>query len=95
LPDRELPELDAVLRAKLHVKDPDLFTVVPLIACYASTNRLADVLVVYRRAEGRWACDIQNAVLRYWIRCQPKEGVAALARALTSIYKCDDQRCLF
>ncbi len=84
LPDRELPELDAVLRAKLHAKDLDLFTVVPLIARYASTNLLADVLVVYRRAESRWACDIQNAALRYWIRCQPKERVAALARALKS-----------
>ena len=63
LRDRELAELDAVLRAKLHAKDPDLFTVVPLIARYASTNLLAHVLVVFRRAEGRWACDVQNAAL--------------------------------
>jgi len=68
----------------LHAKDPDLFAAVPLIARYPSTNLLADVLVVDRRAEGRWACDIQSAALHYWIRCQPKEGVAALARALKS-----------
>jgi hypothetical protein len=54
----------------------------PLIARYASTNLLADVLAVYKRAEGRWACDIQNSALRYWIRCDPKEGVQALATAL-------------
>ena len=84
LPDRELPELDDAFRSKLLAKDPDLFHIMPLISRYATTNLLAEVLVVYRRAEGRWACDIQDAALRYWIRCQPTEGVAALARVLES-----------
>jgi len=82
LPDRELPELDETLRRKLLAKDSDLFTVMPLIARYATTNLLTDVLMVYRRAEGRWACDIQDAALRYLVRCQPQEGIASLARVL-------------
>jgi hypothetical protein len=82
LPDRELPQLDEVLRRKLRDKNPDLFVVMPLIARYATTNLLADVLAVYKTAEGRWACDIQNSALRYWIRCNPMEGVQALAAAL-------------
>ena len=84
LPDRELPEVDESLRAKLTATHPDLFTVMPLVARYATTNLLPDVLKVYRGAEGRWACDIQNAALRYWIRCDPVEGVRALGRALQS-----------
>jgi len=82
LPDRELPELDPILRRKLRAKECDLFTVMPMVARYATTNLLIDVVEVYQRAEGGWACDIQNAALRYWIRCQPEEGVQALARAV-------------
>ncbi|NQU11714.1 hypothetical protein HQ590_13045 [bacterium] len=84
LPDSVLPELDEVLRGKLRAKDGDLPTVLPLIARYATTNLLPDVVSVYREHEGRWACEIQNSALRYWIRCDPPQGVEALARALKS-----------
>ena len=82
LPDRQLPELDHVLHSKLIGKDPDLFIVIQLIDRYATTNLLADVVAIYSTKEGRWACDIQNSALRYWIRSDPEEGVKALGRAL-------------
>jgi hypothetical protein len=84
LPDRQLPELDAVFRRKLRTRDADLFSFMPLVARYATTNLLPDVVAVYKGAEGRWACDIERAVLQYWIRCAPAEGLEALAAALKS-----------
>jgi hypothetical protein len=84
LPDRELPELDAVFRRKLRTHDADLFSIMPLVARYATTNLLSDVVAVYKGAEGRWACDIEAAVLQYWIRCAPAEGLEAMAAALKS-----------
>ncbi len=80
-PDRELPELDKVLRDKLR-KESDLSAVMPLVARCATANLLAEVVTVYHKNEGRCACEVQNSVLRYWIRCNPKEGVPALAEAL-------------
>jgi hypothetical protein len=45
---------------------------------------LPEVINFYTPKEGRWACDIQAAVLKFWIRCDAPEGVEALSRALNA-----------
>jgi hypothetical protein len=85
LPDHELPELDAVLRAKLPSEPVDgyrLEMTMRLIDRYATKALLPDVIRIYEKHEGHWQCRTQTAMLRYWIRCDPATGVEALGRAL-------------
>lgn len=87
--DVRLPELDDTLRQRLdhptgHDSDSDegIESTMLLTARYGSPALLPDVLRVYLPDEGRWACAIQNAALRFWLRCDPSEGARGLARAL-------------
>jgi hypothetical protein len=43
---------------------------------------LPDVIARYQPHEGKWACEPQKFILRYWLRCDPKAGTEALSRAL-------------
>jgi hypothetical protein len=85
LPDRELPELDAILREKL-ARDPTngypLEGTMMLIDRFATKALLPDVVRVYQTNEGHWQCALQTAALRYWVRCDPAAGVEAVGRAL-------------
>jgi len=45
---------------------------------------LPGVISVYLPKEGRWACDIQATVLRFWLRHDPPAALEALKRALAS-----------
>jgi len=74
-------EMDNLLRKKLHQQPPD-YMAMPLIAEFASTNLQSDVADFYYKKEGHWACAIQNDALRYLIRCNRKERLSALSRAL-------------
>jgi hypothetical protein len=77
------PELDSVLRDKLAAGtnlEPTLF----YIDEFATPALLPDLIALYQPHEGKWACELQKFVLRYWIRCDPKGGIAALSRALQS-----------
>jgi hypothetical protein len=85
LPDRELPELDPILREKLPPPPYDediLETTMLLIDRYASKALLPDVLHIYETREGHWPCAFQSAVLRYWIRCDAAAGLEGLRQAL-------------
>lgn len=85
LPDRELPELDPVLREKLPLPPydwNDLERTMLLIDRYATKALLPDVLRIYQGNEGRWPCALQSAVLRYWIRCDATAGLQGLRQAL-------------
>jgi hypothetical protein len=84
LPDSTLPQFDPVFLKRLQGQHPDLSKLMPLISRYASPTLLPDVIAVYQPSEGNWACDIQAAVLKYWIRCAPRDGVEALTRAMKS-----------
>lgn len=87
LPDREMPALDPILRARLPMRKPpydqdDIEATMLLIERYGTKALLPDVLRIYETNEGSWHCILQAAVLRYWIHCDPTAGVAALGRAL-------------
>ena len=82
LPVHALPQLDPVFRRWLRDPSRDLDDQMAWIEHVGSTNLLADVVKFYQPREGKWAGNIQNCMLRYWIRCDPKEGVKALERAL-------------
>jgi hypothetical protein len=87
LPAQPIPELDAFLRRQLAADAPNF----RIIERYGDGNLLPEVVRVYQLHEGSWACDLQNAALRFWIRHAPQDGVAALGRALklrtTECYK--------
>lgn len=88
LPDKEIPELDPLLRQKLRDAEDDtssdiLESTLVLTERYGTKALLPDVKKIYLRHEGHWACTLQSEMLRYWIRCDRAEGLAMLARALT------------
>ena len=85
-----LPELDEALHQRFLHQDPDwsgengIQTALDLAAHYGSAALLPDVIAAYQPHEGRWACRLEEAALRYWLRCAPPAGLAALKRALAS-----------
>jgi hypothetical protein len=81
LPERELPQLEQPLIAKLEASngsDVDF----QLLERYASQRALPEVKSVYEAHRGEWACAPQNAMLRYFLRVKPDYGVAQVGDAL-------------
>jgi len=81
LPDESLPELDDTLLAHCLDKRADLFALAPLVERYATPRILPKIIELYRTAEGRWAYDIQESFLRFWVKHDRKAGLAAVERA--------------
>ncbi len=84
LPDKPIPELTTTFREKLAGKDTDFSLLLPLIDRYGTPDLLPDVLRFYKPNAGNWECAVENACLRFWIRCDPKAGLAALRYSLNS-----------
>jgi hypothetical protein len=93
LPDKPLPELDAVLAKNL--EDPGVaqrddpfagvrdFEIVPqLIARYASAAILPRVKRFYGDPDRGWSCETQAALLAYFLRTAPAYGADMVSRAL-------------
>lgn len=82
LPDRELPQVDVLVRAKSSAgNDGDFYY--ELIDRYASERVLVPLKEEYEQHRGKWACAPQSALLRYFLRVDSKYGSAQIADALT------------
>ncbi len=81
LPDKQLPELDDVLAAHLNNPRDDTFKIAVLIERYASGRILPQVVAFYGSAEKGWACSIQTAILRYWLKYDRPAGLKAVENA--------------
>jgi hypothetical protein len=82
LPDAQLPEIEQPLLAKLRqgrARDIDY----QLLARYGSRTAFAALQALYEQHAGGWACEPQNAMLRYFVRVDPDYGPAAVADAMT------------
>ena len=81
LPNGTLPEFDALLIARLEEKDSrTLFLDARLIGRYASKDILPRVKTFYERSAGRWACDIEDGLITYFLRFDPGYGLSRLLR---------------
>jgi hypothetical protein len=92
LPDKELPELDDVLLAHLSAADADWERIAPLFERYASARILPEVVAFYQTdAERGWACSLQTALLRYWLKYDRPAALLAVEKAVnlrtTGCYK--------
>ena len=85
LPDKELPELDDVLLANLGHNEA-IWKEAPLIERYASARILPQVIVFYNGKEGSWACVLQTAFLRYWLKHDRPSALQAIERAVNMRY---------
>jgi hypothetical protein len=84
LPDRELPEIEPALIARLQSNRGTSDMDFQLLRRYATARPLADVQRVYESRRGRWACAPQTAMLRYFLRVDPSYGTAEVKSALTA-----------
>jgi hypothetical protein len=82
LPERELPQVEPALLAKLRV-DTSKDITFQLLERYGSYKSLPQVKAIYEARRGEWACAPQTAMLRYFLRVQPDYGVAQVQNALT------------
>jgi hypothetical protein len=82
LPDKELPELDDVLLAHLNDRQADIWKTTPLIERYASARILPQVIDFYQTQEGKWACSIQTAILRYWLKYDRPAALRGIEKAV-------------
>lgn len=81
LPERELPQVEQPLIAKLqsgNCSDVDF----QLLERYASQRALPEIKSVYEAHRGEWACAPQDAMLRYFLRVQTDYGAAQVRDAL-------------
>jgi hypothetical protein len=78
LPDKPIPELTATFRAKLADPETDSQMLLPLIDRYGTAELLPDLIRFYQPKIGTCACFTENACLRFWIKCDPAGGLAAL-----------------
>jgi hypothetical protein len=83
LPDKELPQLDDALLANLNNPDKDLFKIAPVIERYATAKIMPQVVAFYQqKAEQGWACSIQTAFLRYWLKHDRPAALQAIEKAV-------------
>ena len=81
LPDRDLPEVEGPISAKL-VNGSGTYIDFQLLERYATAKPLPEVKTLYERTSGRWACEPQTAMLRYFLRVDRTYGVAQVVKAL-------------
>ena len=83
LPEAELPEVESPIMARLHDSNGLRETDFQVIDRYATKRVLPEVKSYYDQHRGGWACAPQSAMLRYFLRVDPKFGVSQVADALT------------
>ena len=84
LPDKELPEMDVVLRAHLQSKDGNVDTTAELIERYA-TGAIAGTVQSYldEKGLGQLGGQIEPNLIAYLLRVRPDVGAQKLRAALT------------
>ena len=76
LPDETLPEFDEVLAARLESKHSSNIPLdARLVGRYATVAILPRVQAVYEKQAGRWACDIEDGLVTYFLRVAPDYGL--------------------
>jgi hypothetical protein len=85
LPDKELPEMDSVLREHLQSKNGNLDTTAGLIQRYASSG-IAGAVVSFldERGLGSLGGQVEPNLIAYLLRVQPDAGERALKAALAT-----------
>jgi hypothetical protein len=81
LPDKELPQIEEPILAKFSVHN-DTSVDSWLIERYATARPLPRLKTIYEGARGKWACEPQAALLRYFLRVDPDYGIAEISDAL-------------
>src|SRR5205085_566192 len=82
LPERELPQVEEPLIAKLKTGNGTELDY-QLLERYASTRLLPEMQSVYEANRGEWACAPQGSMLRYFLRVSPEYGIAQVRHALS------------
>jgi len=83
LPDESLPEVEDVLvRNLLARRESSPFKVPLLIERYATARVLPEIIKFYKKNKGKWACSIQDRLLRYWVKHERPNGLAAVVEAV-------------
>lgn len=81
LPDEFLPEIEDMLVSNLTRQYSD--KVASLVERYATTRVLPQIIEFYQKHEGRLACSIQASLLRYWVKHDRSNGLAAVVKAIS------------
>jgi hypothetical protein len=80
LPNKTLPEFDQLLAMRLEDRNSrTTFLDAELIGRYATESILPRVKAVYETAAGRWACNIEDGLISYFLRVDPDYGVKRAA----------------
>jgi hypothetical protein len=74
LPDQTLPEFEAGWATMLTNGSPRMEVAMRLLARYGTEEVLNQVKEKYEPSRGRWACDVQAAMLGYFMRVDPAYG---------------------
>ncbi len=83
LPDKELPELDSVLREHLQAKNGNLDTTAGLIQRYATAALSSDVeSFLEEKGLGHLGGQVESNLIAYLLRVQPDVGAQKLRSAL-------------
>lgn len=82
LPDKVIPEWDGIFLGHLN-SESDGFKIAPAIERYGSDRIRPQLIAFYLEHEGRWACSIQTALLRYWLKHDRAAALQAIERAAT------------
>jgi hypothetical protein len=83
LPDESLPEMEEILVHNLWARGESSPYKVPLlIERYATARVLPRVIEFYQKNKGRWACSIQDSLLRYWVKHDRRNGLTAVVEAV-------------
>jgi hypothetical protein len=80
LPERELPQVEQPLIAKLKIGDADEIDF--QLERYGSERVLPEIKAIYEAHRGEWACAPHDAMVRYFLRVRPDYGVAQVSDAL-------------
>jgi hypothetical protein len=81
LPDEELPQIEEPILAKFSAHNGTSVDY-RLIERYATAKPLPKLQAIYEEARGKWACEPQGALLRYFLRVDPDYGIAEISDAL-------------
>src|SRR6266550_1014147 len=81
LPDKELPQVEEPILAKFSIHNGTSVDY-RLIERYATARPLPRLKTIYDEARGKWACEPQGALLRYFLRVDPDYGIEEISDAL-------------
>jgi hypothetical protein len=84
LPDQTLPEVDTLVEEQAGNDNFDSEILLQLAQRYASSAVAAKLKATYEERIGQFACVPQEALLSYFLRTDPDQGLAMVEKALAS-----------